>query len=82
MSVDHWIKNTKIFLKNDPVIVRIVGFVQYITAPIQNKAQANNYVLFKQENVLLMAKEYAGGGEVQAAISPDVPSLWVILLPQ
>ena len=42
--------------------------MHYITAPIQNKAQANNYVLFKQENVLLMAKEYDGGGEVQAAV--------------
>ena len=68
MSVDHWIKNTKIFLKNDPFIVRIVDFMHYITAPIQNKAQANNYVLFKQENVLRIAKEYDGGGEVQAAI--------------
>ena len=55
-------------MKNDPFIVRIVDFMHYITAPIQNKAQANNYVLFKQENILLMAKEYNGGGEVQAAI--------------
>ena len=43
--------------------------MQYTTAPIQNKAQANNYVLFKEENVLLMAKEY-DGGEVQAAVNP------------